>query len=90
MTLRDKLVGTASVLGIAASLWGPTYWLAGKFGHHAAPGGWTVLGLPLYWPGQLVSWAGTWGHVHQGTFLPAGAAMLAGMTLSLLLARAAG
>ena len=87
MTLRDRLAGSASVLGIAASLWGPTYWLAGKFGHHAALGGWTVLGLPLYWPGQFIPWAMKWGSVHQGTFLPAGAAMLMGMTASLLLAR---
>ena len=48
MTLRDKLVGTASVLGIAASTWGPTYWLAGKFGHHPALGGWSLSGLPIY------------------------------------------
>jgi hypothetical protein len=76
LTLRDRLAGSASVLGIAASLWGPTYWLAGRFGYHAALGGWTVLGVPLYWPGQLIPWAMTWGSVYQATFLPAGAAML--------------
>lgn len=87
MTLRDKLVGTASVLGIAASTWGPTYWLAAKFGHHAALGGWKLFGLPVYWPGQLVSWAGKWGQVYQTPFMIAGGAMLFGLTASLLLAR---
>jgi len=87
LTPRDKLAGSASVLGIAASLWGPTYWLAGKFGHHAALGGWTALGVPLYWPGQFMTWAQQWGSVHPGVFAPAGAAMLIGMTASLLLAR---
>ncbi len=87
MTLRDKLIGTASVLGIAASTWGPTYWLASRFGFHSALGGERLFGLPLYWPGQLVSWAGTWGSVYQQPFLVAGGAMLVGLTASLLLAR---
>jgi type IV secretion system protein VirD4 len=87
MTLRDKLVGAASVLGIAASTWGPTYWLAGKFGYHAALGGTQVFGLVLYWPGQLISWAAKWGPLYQSVFLKAGGAMLIGLTLSLLLAR---
>src|SRR4051812_10598357 len=87
MTPRDKLVGSASVLGIAASTWGPTYWLASKFGYHAALGGWKLFGLPVYWPGQFVSWAGKWGAVYQQPFLMAGGAMLLGLTASLLLAR---
>ena len=60
MTLKDKLVGGASVLGITAATWGPTYWSASRFGYHQALGGWSVMGLPLYYPGQLVSWAGKW------------------------------
>ena len=87
MTLRDKLVGTASVLGIAAATWGPTYWLASRFGFHSALGGWKPFGVPVYWPGQLVAWAGQWGQVHQTPFAIAGGTMLAGLTLSLLLAR---
>lgn len=87
MTLKDKLVGGASVLGIAAATWGPTYWLASKFGYHQALGGWSVMGLPLYYPGQLVSWAGKWGPVYQTQFLIAGGAMMIGLTATLLLAR---
>lgn len=87
MTLRDKLVGTASVLGIAASTWGPTYWLASRFAFHPALGGRNLFGLPLYWPGQIVLWAGKWGQTYQPTFLMAGTAMLFGLTASLLLAR---
>lgn len=87
MTLKEKLVGSASVLGIVASTWGPTYWLASKFGYHSALGGWMVYGIPLYWPGQFVSWAGKWGVVYQQSFLLAGGAMLFGLTASLLLVR---
>jgi type IV secretion system protein VirD4 len=87
MTLRDKLVGTASVLGIALSTWGPTYWLAATFGYHSALGGWKLFGVPIYYPGQLVSWAGKWGAVYQQPFMVAGAAMLVGLTACLLLAR---
>jgi type IV secretion system protein VirD4 len=87
LTIRDKLVGSASVLGIVASTWGPTYWLASRFGYHSALGGWMVHGVPLYWPGQLLSWVGKWGQVYQSVFLQAGGAMLFGLTSSLLLAR---
>ena len=87
LTLRDKLVGTASVLGIAASTWGPTYWLADRFGYHAALGGWTVGGLPLYWPGQLFAWSGNWAKVYPGVFAPAMAATVIGIALSAALAR---
>ena len=75
------------MLGIAAATWGPTYWLASRFGFHSALGGGELFGMPVYWPGQLVTWAGKWGQVYQTPFAIAGGAMLVGLTASLLLAR---
>lgn len=75
---------TIGVVGILASLWVPTYWVASRL-NFADVLGPMVPGWPVYYPGQAIDWAMTWGPSYPKTFIPALAVMMVGVFLSGLL-----
>lgn len=75
--------------GFLASLWVPTYWAASELGYHYQLES-LIPGLPVYYPGQVISWAMTWGRFYPSIFIPALLVLAIGMAISILVIRNGG